>query len=701
MTAVALPDAEVPARPAPTPTVRRPEIDGLRALAVALVVGYHVFTGRVSGGVDVFLVLTGFFLVQGLVGQHRRTGRIDPVTPIVRSLSRLVPAAAVVLAVTAAAAAVILPETRWRDIAAHLISSLTFTENLRLVDEAVTYGARDAATSPMQQFWSLSIQVQVLVVVPLLVAAVAWRGSWGRYGRPLAVGVVLAATAASFAWSVVTTEADQRAAYFSTLPRLWEIGAGALAALLLSRVRPGPRTAVVIGWVSVLALVACGALVDGARLFPGWQAAWPVLCALGVLVAADAGGRAGVHRVLALRPLKWLGLRSYSLYLWHWPVLVLYLAAADRETPSLVAGSAIILGSLLLTAVTYRLVERPAGTLLRSQRPVGTLVLVAVLVGPLLVAGVTTQQRLDGEAARFVPEPGDPRYPGAAALLGPDVATGGIDDVEPAPGLASIRLDGARMVGESDCRVEEVTVPVAYTHEVCVLGPDDAERRIVVVGDSHSAHWLPPLSDLARERGWQLVGLVRPGCNLSTRSEFLDEDEPEYAGCAAWRSQLVDRITALRPDAVVALGTRTTAGAAADEVVPPGFVEAWRQLADRGVRVIAMRDTPRRTYDVPDCLAEAEDEFTDCALDRDVAYDDAVLDTRLPAGVTLLDTSRYFCADDVCPALVGNLRVYLDDTHLTTTYLRTVTPLLEADLLAVTGWEGAPAMSSGSPPGPR
>jgi peptidoglycan/LPS O-acetylase OafA/YrhL len=663
------------------PTSRRREIDGLRGLAAALVVGYHVFIGRVSGGVDVFLVLTGFFLVQSLGHQLSRTGRIDPVASIVRSLSRLVPAAALVLAVTAGVGAFVLPETRWRDLAAHLISSVTFTENVRLVDEAVDYASNEATTSPMQQFWSLSIQVQVLVVVALVAGAVMWRGPWRRYGRVLAVLSVLAVTASSFTWSIMATRADQQAAYFSTLPRLWELGAGALVALLLVGARPRPGAGAAVGWGSVLALVACGALIDGAHRFPGWQAAWPVLCAVGVLVAGDSGGRFGVHRLLSLPAIQWVGLRSYALYLWHWPVLILFLAHTDRETPSIAGGALVVVVSVVLAAATHRLVELPAGNLLRAQRPVGTLILVAVLTAPLLVAGVSTTDRLDKQAAEFVPAADDPAYPGARALARAFVPTAAVDDVEPAPGLSVIRQDWARLPEAADCTTENDPA-LGPTHpEVCVLGPDDAARRIVLVGDSHAAHWLPPLAAIAESRHWQLVALLRGGCSLSTESEFLREEDPDHAGCAFWQSTLTDRISALRPDLVVALGTRTRPNSAREQV-PPGFIAAWQQLSDRGMRVIAMRDTPRHDFDVPDCLAESGE----CDVARASVYDDDVLGADLPPGVSLLDTSSYFCTDAVCPAMIGNVRVYMDRSHITRTYMRTVTSLLESDLRPLTGW---------------
>ena len=681
----------------PSPTVqarshpaRRPGIDGLRAVAVALVVLYHVTTGRVSGGVDVFLALSGFFVVHSLAGQIRRSGRVHPLASITRTLSRLVPPAVLVLAGTVAAGAFVLPETRWRELAGHLIASATFTENHHLVAESVDYAAGNAIASPVQQFWSLSIQVQVLLATPVVVAAGALllRGPRRRFARPAVVLAVAAVTAASFAWSVVATRADQQVAYFSTLPRLWELGAGALVGLLLGGLRPGRRTGVLLGWGAVVALVTCGAVLDGAHTFPGWQAAWPVGCALVLLVVADSGGRHGVHRFLALRPLRWLGDRSYALYLWHWPVLVLYLVDTGREAPSVEGATAVVLLSLVLAEATYRLVEQPAALRLRSRRPARALGLVAAGMAPLLVLGAGTTVWLDREAARVAAATDEPQYPGAVALSSPVVATGGIPGVEPLPSLSVIRDDHPFMTG-GRCTVEEDPPEAVPTRtEICVLGPDDRERRIVVVGDSYAAHWLAPLGDLAERHSWQLVSLIRAGCSLSTQSDFFEEGTPGHEGCVAWQSRLVERIVSLEPDLVVTVGTRTAHGTD-PEILPPGFLEAWQQLSDAGLPVIAMRDSPRHPHDVPDCVAEWGGATDRCGTPRSWVYADDLLETAgsaLPAGVSLVDTSSYFCTEDLCPPLVGNTWVYRDDGHVTGTYMRTVRPLVEAEFLARVGW---------------
>ena len=674
------------ARPA-----RRPEIDGLRAVAVALVVLYHVATGRVSGGVDVFLVLSGFFLVHSLTGQVRRTGRVRVLTSVARTLSRLAPAAVLVLAVTAAASAWVVPASRRPEIAAHLLSSVTATENVRLVREAVDYNASNAAASPFQQFWSLSIQVQVLLAVPVVVAvgAAALHGRRGAHrARPAVVVTVAAVTAVSLVWSVLSTAADQQTAYFSTAPRLWEVGVGALVALVAAGVRPRGEVAWLLGWGGLLALVACGTVLDGAHTFPGWQAAWPVLCAVAIVVAGDAGGRLGVHRLLSLSPMRWLGARSYVLYLWHWPVLVLYLVHREREAPSLAGAVAVVGLSLVLAAGTHGLLERPAGDRLQVRRPAVALVLVAACVVPVGAAGALATAWFDREAARTARLAEDPAYPGAVALRSTDPSTGGLTGVDPIPPATVIRDDWPGLP-ESTCTTEEEGLdPVPAVIEICVQGSDDRAHRVVVVGDSHAAQWLPPLGVLGDRHAWQVISIVRGGCNLSTESEFIQEGWPGFEECAAWRSRLVDRIVSLDPDLVVSLGTRTAPGPDR-EVLPPGFVAAWQQLADAGIRLIGLRDSPRHLEDVPECLDRSGDAAAACGSARADVYTDDVLEEAartLPQTVDLLDTSSYFCTDEVCPALVGNVRVYMDSGHVTGTYMRTVAPLLEPDLLRLTGW---------------
>ncbi|OLT09449.1 hypothetical protein BJF78_30780 [Pseudonocardia sp. CNS-139] len=333
----------------------RPELQGLRALAVVLVVVYHVWVGRVSGGVDVFFFVTGFLLTGQLV-RAAEQGSLDVRQRWSRTLVRLVPTAAVVLAATAVAGAVLLPASRWAQTVREIGAAALFVENWQLAADAVDYAAQNDMASVVQHFWSLSIQGQVFLLWPLLIAvvALACRRAPGQLRRRATLAL-FGVFVVSLAYSVELTVTDQPLAYFHTLTRLWEFAAGGLFALHADRIVLGLRARVAAGWAGVVGLVACGAVLPVSTVFPGVAALWPTGCAALVLLAGRTGAAGGVDRLLAARPVRYLGDISYALYLWHWPVLVLWLVTRGQQAVGLRGGAAIVLVSLVLAAVTHHL----------------------------------------------------------------------------------------------------------------------------------------------------------------------------------------------------------------------------------------------------------------------------------------------------------------------------------------------------------
>lgn len=653
------------------PTRHRPEVQGLRALAVLLVVIYHVWVGRVSGGVDVFFVLTGFLLTGGLVRAAER-GQVSVRARWSRTLTRLVPAAAVVLVAVAVAGALALPEGQWAQTARELAAAALFVENWQLAADAVDYAARSNATSPVQHFWSLAIQGQVFLVWPPVVAAIAVSCA-GRPGliRPRTTAVLVAVFAASLVCSVQLTATDQPLAYFHTLTRLWEFVLGGLLALHGDRLVPGRRSRIALGWAGVAGLVACGALVPVAALFPGWIALWPTGCAAAVLVAGHTGEPWAADRLLAARIAGRLGDLSYPLYLWHWPLLIGYLAVTGRASPGPVAGTGIVLASLALAAATHAGVERPALARFATVRG-GLRVGVAGTVAVLLAAAVWQV----GAIVRSAPDgqPGDARHPGALALLEPETASDPSAGLLPAPAVA---VEDWHRIERWDC-----TPMRGFDQDVCAQPGEadrDATKRIVVVGDSHAQQLSAALVPLAAEHGWQLIELVRGACPYSTASETVPDD----ADCLAWLAAASDMIDDLRPDAVVTLASRDVRPGLTEHT-PPGFVEQWRRLGEAGIPVLAIRDNPRFTASMPDCVEREGRDPQVCGADRADVYAASPPWTALPdvpPTVTFVDIADAVCTADRCPAVIGNELVYLDDNHLTATYAQSMAPLLRGQVL--------------------
>ena len=643
----------------------RAELQGLRALAVALVVVYHVWIGRVSGGVDVFFVLTGFFLTAQLVRAAER-GPVPVRERWNRSLARLTPAAALVLVVTAAVSVAVLPEGRWIQTIREVAAAAVFVENWQLAADSVDYAARSGTTSAVQHFWSLSIQTQVVLLWPLLVAVVALsaRGSRDQLRTRLTAALAVVFVV-SLAYSVELTAANQPLAYFHTLTRLWEFAAGGLLALHADRVALSARTRIAAGWTGSIGLVACGVLIPVVDVFPGYAALWPTSCAALVILAARTGSPWSADRLLASRPARYLGDLSYALYLWHWPVLILYTAASGDEHVGLRAGLVVVGLSLVLAAATHHLVEEPLRRRVRTRRE-GVLVSVAVTTAVLLTAA--TWHLVAEGRANPVAQAGQASHPGAGALLG--------GPVEPAPILpppVAVTEDWVR-VDHWDCRPMH-----RFAGDVCTRPPAsptaDRERapRVLAVGDSHVQQLTGALLPLADANGWELTAVLRGACPFSTVSEVVPDD-PE---CLAWNAAALEEIDELRPDLVITLASRDVREGLT-EVTPPGFVEQWRELERRGLGVLAVRDNPRFAYSVPDCVQQQEDPGH-CGVPRAQVYSADPPWSGLsdvPGNVGFLDTADAVCTPDDCPAVLGNVLVYLDDNHLSASYTTSMAPLL-------------------------
>lgn len=643
----------------------RPELQGLRALAVVLVVVYHVWVGRVSGGVDVFFLVTGFLLTGQLVRAAER-GALSLRARYTRVAARLVPSAAVVLVAVAVGGALVLPASRWAQSAREVAASALFLENWQLAADAVDYAARSNTTSLVQHFWSLAIQGQVFVLWPLLVGAVALSCAGRReLVRPRTTMVLGGILAASLAYSIELTAADQPLAYFHTLTRLWEFAFGGLLALHLDRLVLAPRLRTALGWTGVGGLVACGALLPVASLFPGWVALWPLVCAAAVLAAGHTGRPGAADRLLVSRPAQWLGAISYPLYLWHWPLLIGALVATGRDAAGPVLGAVVIAASLLLAHVTHVLVEQ------RDGRRIAAVGVVAALVA----AGCWQVAVL--AVARPVGVIGDAAHPGAQALRD-EPST---EPAELLPPLASVLEDWTRL-DQWNC------VPLStFPTEACTLpreSPEPPAKRIVVVGDSHAQQLSAALVPLARANDWELVDIVRGACPFSTVSETNPDDE----GCTEWLAAAYDTVLEMHPDAVVTLASRDVR-VGRTEQTPPGFVEQWRRLGEAGIRVLAVRDNPRFDTPMPDCVHRNGPDPALCGAERSELYAPdppwtAVPD--IPANVAFVDIADAVCTAERCPAVIGNVLVYLDDNHLTATYAATMAPLVEAQVHAGLGW---------------
>ncbi|MBB4933900.1 peptidoglycan/LPS O-acetylase OafA/YrhL [Lipingzhangella halophila] len=663
----------------------RPEIQGLRAVSVLLVAVYHIWFGRVSGGVDVFLLLTGFLITGSLLRTVERRGAVAFGAFWARLAKRLLPPAAVVLAGILAATWLVLPPDRWRETIGEIIASALYYQNWQLSLNSVDYLAQNNVASPAQHFWSLSIQGQFYLLCPVLVAlaaGLAARRGWSP--KRVLLGALAALFVVSLSYSVLVTEVNQQWAYFDTGARLWEFALGGALAIVLDRLSVARSLRIAMGWLGLAALASCGILLQVSTVFPGYAALWPTLAAVLVIVAGSTGSPFAVDRLLNCAPMHYIGNISYALYLWHWPILVCYLTVTDRSVPSLVGGSAVLAVSIVLAAATTWLTDNGLERLTRTRTtPMWSLAVGLVFILPVVTAGagwstyLAEQQR---ERAELAADP--TKYPGAAAG-----ENGGENypelPVYPSPEEAAEDLP---VTYENECN-QGTTGTEVHT---CEYGADDPERTIALVGGSHAAHWFPALEVIAEENNWSVVNITKGAC-LFTEAPQTYKGE-EYTACATWNQGVLEELERIRPDAVFTTATSTSLDSEGQnggdgEGVVEGYPERWAELDRLGIDVIAVRDTPRFGFDTASCLATKD--AAECGGQRGRSMADEPPYEELagvPDNVAFIDLTDHLCEGDECPAVIGNVLVYWDGSHMTATFMRTMAPVLEPRLKDAVNW---------------
>jgi len=658
---------------------RKLEIQGLRAIAVGSVLLFHIWPNLLPGGyvgVDVFFVISGYLITGLLIREAEISGRISLLNFYERRIRRLLPAATLVL-VSVALCVGILPEARWEETAYELIASAVYVENWHLAWLAVDYLGSENAPSPVQHYWSLSIEEQFYIVWPAIMIGIlgTFRSSNFRRLLLFSLGFIFLG---SLAASIVLTARNPQAAYFVTHTRVWELALGStLAAATLPAISaPVRETMRLLGLAAIL--VACLAFTRTTP-FPGYAALLPTIgCAL-VIAAGKSEGRWSSFRVLALPPAQYLGDISYSVYLWHWPLVVFGLVLLEGSGHSYSTGLLILAATILMADFSKRFVEDPfrrPGTATRTLTSGAASVAVSVMAAGLVI--LTVDSKAPGAAIAQTSD----LYPGARALLEgfqPQPA-------DPIPALALIRKDIPEAYSEG-CHLDINDVDL----NPCIFGPKKASFRVILAGDSHAANWIPAMEQLALRRGWSVETHTKSGCPLLVESTVL-RDGP-YKACNAWGKLLLEHIARTKPDVVV---MAQSAGARMFDkglTVEETLVRTWHQIMESGVRVVAIADTPRHAVNPAECI----EKDPDCSSPRKaVMRDDPILAAHhLDPKVGLIDMNDGICTPTSCPMIVGNVVVWRDQHHLTATYSRTLATVLGERIEAAVGKEPAlPALSN-------
>lgn len=681
-----------PTKPAaPTRGSFRPELQGLRALAVGLVLIYHLWPDHLSGGfvgVDVFFVVSGFLITGHLYRELSNTGTIRLGKFWARRVMRLLPLAFTVLLVSVITMLLLLPQTIWEMNVRQMLGALFYVENWVLAADSVDYMAADSEPSMVQHYWSLSIEEQFYVVLPIVLLGAYLLTKWLGRNRParsfdtkkVFIWTLATITVAAFIFSVYYTNYSQAQAYFVTPTRFWEFSAGGLLAMLPAATRVPHRAQNMLGWTGIVGIVVAALMFSNETAFPGYTALLPVLGALLFIRYGSHQETAGVYWWASRKPMLRMGDWSYAIYLWHWPLIII--AGYQFEPLTWPYKIAIIILTFVLAMVSQRWIEDPLRHAPPLKVPARAFTFMGASMAAVAALTFVVPQALLPDTDQEV---AISDCTGANALLNDCDETGVEDD--PAIPSTQVQLE------DTEPTYAECVIPRGETDKDvsdCTLGADaeSAEYTVAVIGDSHARAWLPMLDELGKEKNWHIQGYTKNSCSpVPLASASPDSDQVEQEDSEACEQFVQDSSKEIEEneniDAVITAGSPTDhgfyddSGTTSEQLAADAVNDMWQEWEAAGKEVIAIGEVPHfEELNGPTCVENNLDDAAEaCSMPVDKANEgrESVLTSATESQdspAAFYDPTPGICDDERCYSMVGNLVTRYDENHLSADFSR-------------------------------
>jgi peptidoglycan/LPS O-acetylase OafA/YrhL len=658
----------------------RPDVEGLRAVAVMLVVLFHSQVSAISGGyvgVDVFFVISGFVITGVLLRERTSSGRTSILSFYARRCRRIIPAATLVIVATVGLAYWFLGIAGGIPAATDGRWAAVFLANFHFIATGTNYLSSQEPPSPLQNFWSLAVEEQFYVIYPTLFLLVATAKVLSLRAR-LAIFLTVV-IGVSFAYSVVETHNNPINAYFSPFTRAWELALGALVAVATPWLLNVPkRLAAGATWIGLGAILTAAFAFGAETAYPGSLVAIPVVGAALIIAGGMNAHSFGAEALLRLPPLRWLGKLSYSLYLWHWPILIIAAEYAGKTSLSVKDNLGWDLVALLASVITYRIIENPIrrSKWLVGRKQVsiafGLALVVVTLVAITIESHVipATRSGNDRAVARLAEGSSVPLSTVLAAVAASHNIKQLPSNLNPslkallthADALTGLGADGKGCSpGSSGASVR-----------ACDFGDRNAKRTMVLYGDSHAGMWFRSLDAIAIRQHWKLVVLMKHGCPASLVS-IGGYEGSRVRSCDKWHQYVVRRIKKLEPALVVLSQTEGYAKPGGK-----GFTsQQWQQsledtlttLSSPQTRAAVIGNTAAFAITGPECLARHPTSVQACSAPPNPAYlmfNAAEKSAAAAKGATYVDVMPWFCSRR-CSPVIGNDEVYWEN-HVTEGY---------------------------------